>query len=68
MGFPALDHEPGAAAQEYFLTLAELEDHVRRRHGWQPGPEYFDEEPEWQRKLLVDHWHGDRHTAIQEPT
>lgn len=63
MGIPALDHELGTPVQEYFLTLAELEDHVRRRHGWTPDPQYFDEEPEWSRKLLVDRWHGDQHTA-----
>lgn len=68
MGFSALDREPGAPAQEYFLTLGELEEHVRRRHGWQPDAEYSDEEPEWQRKLLVDHWHGDRHASLHDPS
>lgn len=60
MGIPALEPETGPA-QEYFLTLAELEDHVRRRHGWSPELDQHREEPEWPHKLAVDHWHGEQH-------
>lgn len=64
MALPAYQPEEHLLAQEYFLTLEELEDHVRRRHGWSPGHDYFDEEPGWARKLLVDRWHGEHHTLI----
>ena len=60
----ALDYL-GSPAQEYFLTIAELEDHVRRRHGWEPTPGQGEGEPEWQRKLAVDRWHGEQHASLR---
>lgn len=64
MALPGPEPEVETPAQEYFLTLDELEDHVGHRHGWEPDPDYWNTPPGWNRKLLVDGWHGKQHRLI----